>query len=32
MMTPTMVVGEEVLIGFAASRGRLEALFPQKEE
>jgi len=32
MMTPTMVIGGEVLVGFAASRSRLETLFPKQEE
>ncbi len=27
MVTPTIVVGKEVLIGFAQSRARLEELF-----
>ncbi len=31
LMTPTFVVGKEVLIGFAANRPRLERLFPKTE-
>jgi len=29
VMTPTIVVGDEVLIGFAGSRARMEELFPK---
>lgn len=32
MMTPTIVVGQEVLVGFAASRPRLETLFPKRKQ
>lgn len=32
MMTPTIVVGREVLAGFAQNRARLEELFPRQEE
>lgn len=30
LMTPTLVVGKEVLTGFAANRARMEQLFPRK--
>ena len=29
LMTPTLVVGKEMLIGFAQNRARLEQLFPR---
>ncbi len=32
MMTPSIVVGKEVLMGFAQNRARMEALFPKKSE
>jgi hypothetical protein len=31
-MTPTIVVGGEILVGFAQNRARFEELFPKKEE
>jgi len=31
MMTPAIVVGKQVLIGFAANRAQMEELFPRRE-
>ena len=31
VMTPTVVVGKEKLIGFAANRARMEELFSRKQ-
>lgn len=31
LMTPTLVVGKEILIGFARNRARLEELFPRQQ-
>jgi hypothetical protein len=30
-ITPTLAVGEEVLIGFAQNRARIEELFPKSD-
>ncbi|GEM_PF-3182304 len=32
MMTPTIVIGQEILTGFAQNRARLEELFPKPKE
>jgi len=32
MVTPTLVVGKEVLTGFAQNRARMEELFPRPAE
>jgi hypothetical protein len=31
LMTPTLVVGKEILVGFAQNRARVEQLFPRED-